>query len=178
MPDKTSIHLFKPLGVRTLYLLILRRSIFTFILVLILIGLFLLSRFIPYEYTAILANAILTIIVFLIISVVITFYLGWLEYKHYGISIEEKSFTVSTGMFSEKEVGISYRFVQEVRIERSIPDQVFGVSNIVVLVLGEAQGMPFSEISKINMPYITKSTADEIQDHILNRADAIKVNDK
>ena len=178
MDDKTPIHLFKPLGLKTLYLLILKRGTFIFVLLLILIGLFLSSRFIPYQYTAILANVILTIVVILIVSIIIIFYLGWLEYKHYGISIEEKSFTVSTGMFSEKEVGVSYRFVQEVRIERSIPDQVFGVSNIVVLVLGEAQGMPFSEISKINMPYITKSTADEIQDHILNRADAVKVVDK
>ena len=174
-PDsKTPLYQYKPLGARTLYMLIIKRSPFALVFLLLLIGAFLFARFVPYEYTGILANVVLTIVVVLIVSAIITFYLGWLEYIHYGVFIEENSFRITRGLFAEEEIGVSYRFIQEIRLERSLVDQALGISHITILVLGEAQGLPFPEVSKLRLPYLSKNIASEIQEHILNRSSAKK----
>lgn len=175
MDEKTPIHQYKPLGLKTLYLLILKRGTFLFIVIFVILAAFLASKFIPVEYTVILANIILTAIVVGIISVAVIFYLGWLEYIHYGVFIEENSFRVTKGMFSEHEIGVPYRFIQEVRLERSIVDIALGVSNINIMILGEVEGMPIEQYPEINLPSIDKKIASEIQEQLLNKSGARKV---
>ena len=169
-----TMHQYKPLGKKTLLLFVLKRSALAYAFLIILILLFAFSKYIPYEYYNLAANITWTLLIVFVAVLFMTCWLGWLEYKHYGVFIEENSFRVTKGMFNEQEIGVSYRFVQEVQLERSISDQAFGVSNLTVLVLGEAQGMPFSEISKIDLPSIEQKKAAEIQNYILNRSGAMK----
>jgi uncharacterized membrane protein YdbT with pleckstrin-like domain len=165
---------YKPLGGRTLMLFIMKRGTFSYIILLVIIASFVFSRFVPYEYTGILSNIILTGIVAFVISYLIVVFLGWLEYIHYGVFIKDDGFEVTKGMFSELEVGVPYRFVREVRLERSVADQIFGVSNVVVKILGEVEGLPFSKEHEIILPSINYKMAAEIQESILNKSDACR----
>lgn len=169
-----AIKQYKPLGNKTLFMLIAKRSTFAYAFLIIFILLLISTKFIPANYTGILADILLTCLIVFVMAYLVAIFIGWLEYSHYGVFIEEENFTVAKGLFNEEERGIAYKFVQEVRIDRSISDQAFGVSTITVMVIGEAEGVPFSELTKIVLPVIEKNTASAIQADILNRVHAKK----
>lgn len=136
--------------------------------------------FLPDPYSGILAAYVPVVVpagmmaaigVFLTISSV-----AWLEYTHYGISIGENNFKVKKGVVNVVEIGTPYRYVKEVRIQRTLSDQIMGVSTVVVEVLGEDDGQTISDESEITLPSIDKNTAVRIQDAILKRSEIEKMN--
>ena len=102
----------------------------------------------------------------------IAFLVTLLEYSHYGIVLADDDIKITRGILREEEIGIPYRRVQRVDIERGIIDQLFGVSGLVIAMLGEedrsgTQGAG----SRVILPALDKDFAEEIQNALLKKAD-------
>jgi uncharacterized membrane protein YdbT with pleckstrin-like domain len=82
---------------------------------------------------------------------------------------------ISRGLIAEEEIGIPFRRIKEVNFVRSLTDQMLGVSNVVLIVLGEDDGGPLSQESKIILPSLDVRIAKQIQDIILNKAEVEEV---
>ena len=102
-------------------------------------------------------------------QILLTLFLGWLRYIRYGVFIDDKDFKVDRGLFSIEHIGIPYRRIQDVKIQRSLIDQFFGVSNIVITILGSDE-TPGSHKDSIILPSIDKNIALHIQDIVLKKA--------
>ena len=161
---------YRYLGNTTFLLFVMKRLgvFFAFLLVVGLI--FILTYIVPTIYTGNTSGIIGSIFIIGLIILTITIVTGWLEYTHYAITLNEQGVKVKRGILSEEEIGIPYRRVKEVRIKRSIIDQIIGVSSIIVTVLGEEGGESFSKESNFFLPALTKEAAEKIQEEILARA--------
>ena len=169
-----TVQQYQRLGNKTLFVFIIKRSFLLVLTLLALLLFFIASKFIPDPYAGMLVGILVKIIpIYAILFVVVflgTFLLGWLEYIHYKVFLDEESFKVTRGLLNEEELGVPYRRIKEVRIERSIADQLIGVSNITVTVLGEVEGQSFSKESEIILPAIDKNIAAQIQNGILKKS--------
>ena len=166
---------YYPLGKITLFLLILKRSgTFFALLFLLFVSLFLLN-YIPPAYLKDFV-AVLFAYFFLISFVLLaTYCLGYLEYFRYGIFIGERNLKIKRGLFSTEELGVPYRRIRDVKAKRSITDQIFGVSNLIV-VLSDFEEEDTSEESIIFLPSLSQKIAAEIQNSILRRSQVEQIN--
>jgi len=166
---------YQQFGKKTFFIFTLKRSPAIFYILFFLIILSVVPGFIPDPYSEILAVYLPVIIPIGLIAAVGVFLIilssAWLEYTHYGIIVGESNFKVKKGVFNVVEIGTPYRYVKEVRIQRTPSDQLIGVSSIIVEVLGEEEGQEFSEESEIVIPSIDKDIAVQIQDSILKRSE-------
>ncbi|MFA5746954.1 MAG: PH domain-containing protein [Candidatus Paceibacterota bacterium] len=171
---------YQQFGKKTFFIFTLKRSPAILCILFFLAVLSAVPRFLPDPYSEILAAYIPAIIpigliaaigVFLIISS-----MAWLEYTHYGILIGENNFKVKKGVLNVMEIGTPYRYVKEVRIQRTLSDQVIGVSSVVIEVLGEEDEQSVPDESEIILPSIDKDVAIQIQDSILRRSEIEKFN--
>lgn len=173
---ETTIQRYYPLGNRTLVMLIIKRCFFVFFLVIILfLGLFGL-QYVSAEYVNV---AIYVFIGYLMVSLLLSvggIFLGWLEYWRYEIVLGDKNLKMQRGLISVEQVGIPYRYIQDIKIERSLLDQIIGVSELMVTISGSEQqeihpGEGTSgNIHRIILPAIENKIARQIQEIVLNRA--------
>jgi uncharacterized membrane protein YdbT with pleckstrin-like domain len=177
---ENAIKEYQQFGRKTLFIFTLKRSPAIFYILFFLAILLAVPRFIPDPYSEILAVYLPVIIPIGLIAAVGVFLIilssAWLEYTHYGIIIGENNFKVKKGVLNVVEIGTPYRYVKEVRIQRTLSDQFIGVSSVIVEVLGEDEGQKFSEESEIVLPCIDKDIAVQIQDSILKKSEIEKFN--
>lgn len=173
-----AIKTYKPLGIKTLLMMILAESYILLVMLLLFFAFVIFINYMPSIYFSIGFRIFSIYRLALIFVLILTFLLGCLRYYRYGIFLYEKSFKISQGLFSIKEVGIPYRRIQDITIHRSLIDQLFGISNIVITVLGlderEAAGSDNSE--KVILPSLDKKVAADIQETILRRAQVEQIN--
>jgi uncharacterized membrane protein YdbT with pleckstrin-like domain len=160
---------YYPLGNKTLFMLIFKKSGLLFLLFLVLIASIVFLNYIPYDYLHIAINAVFIFIGVFFLMVVLVFFAGWLEYIHYGIFIEEKNLKIKKGFISEEMTGIPYRRIKDVKIERGIISQLFSVSDIIITILGSDDDDIEKEFT-IFLPALPKNIALDIQDTILKKA--------
>ena len=110
------------------------------------------------------------------IILAISIFFGWLEYIHYAIAIDERGIKVSRGMITEKEIALPYRRIKTVTTERTIADQLFGVSGVTISILGEEDMDPTTKDTEIVLPALRKDLASHIQDEIMKRAQVEQIN--
>ncbi|OGZ67964.1 MAG: hypothetical protein A3D44_01610 [Candidatus Staskawiczbacteria bacterium RIFCSPHIGHO2_02_FULL_42_22] len=226
-----NIHTYHPLGQKTLFMLILRKSGVFFVLVPMLFAGLVSLNYIPVTYVAVTANVLLLFLAFLLFALVLVFAIGWLEYIHYGIFIAQKNLKIKKGLWnkhyetalklptvwqywaawskkyvwrsrsygkqifcencprlanpsrlgvrfhnvcsiiSEDITVIPYRHIQDVKIQRSLLDQILGMSDIVITISGEeGQNENFEHKDTVFLPAIEKKSALHIQDMILKKA--------
>ena len=170
------IQQYSPLGGKTLLVLILKRSVMLFLLIIALAGIIAAWPFIPNNYAGYAGLAIIIIVVILVIIAFFVFFIGWLEYSRYKIFIDQESIKINRGIIREEQIGVPFRRIKEAAIERSMADQLIGISNLVLTVLGEEEGNNFSKESKITLPALDKNIAATIQDLILKRAEVEEMN--
>ena len=159
---------YKPLGPKTLFMMILKRSL---IILVLFAGLIIYQSFLSYlpdTYSRIAINLFSEYIVLCIIIVVAVFFLGWLEYFRYGIFLDEKNIKISRGLFSTEQIGIPYRRIQDMRISRSLVDQFIGISNIIISIVAEEDEKTSPD--SIILPSLDKKIAEELHDIVLKRA--------
>ena len=96
--------------------------------------------YIPAGYSVYANLAIVVIVVILAVVVFFVLLIGWLEYSRYKIFIDQESIKINKGIIKEEQIGIPFRRVKEAAIERSMSDQLLGISNLVLTVLGEERG--------------------------------------
>ncbi|MBM3206303.1 MAG: hypothetical protein FJZ43_01645 [Candidatus Staskawiczbacteria bacterium] len=171
-----NIKRYYPLGKKTLAMLVLRRSFFViFMLIFLFVGLFYL-QYVSSEYTNLALYLFFGYFVILLFFSLISFFLGWLEYTRYEIVLGDKNLKMQRGLIAVEQVGIPYRYIQDIKIERSLIAQIIGVSDVMVTISGSEQQEIHpgekhpSDIHKIILPALEEKIAKQIQEIILNRA--------
>ena len=164
---------FNKLGGKTLSVLILKRSGLLFFILIIFALLLMAWNFIPSAYLAIAQFALLGLFGLFILVGLFIVLLGSLEYHHYKIIITEEMITLYRGLISEEEVGLPFRRIKQVNIERSLFDQIMGISNLNLTILGSEEG---GHEDHILLPALDKKLAQEIQNIILQKAEVEEIN--
>jgi uncharacterized membrane protein YdbT with pleckstrin-like domain len=167
---------YAPLGGKTLFVLIFKRCAILLLPIILLIVIVAGQQFIPADFAIYVNSAIAILWVILLVVAFFIFLAGWLEYIRYQIFIDQQSIKINRGIIREEQIGVPFRRVKEAAIERSILDQLIGISNLVMTVLGEEDGKNFSQESKIILPALDKKIALNIQDVILKRAEVEEMN--
>ncbi len=165
---------FHPLGTKTLAMFILKRSSILFFMTIIFIGMMFGINYVPSDYMDIALNGMMIYAVAFIIAVVLVFFVGWLRYWRYWIFIDEKDLKIASGFISTEEIGIPYRRIKDIKIERSFLDQILGLGNVIIKVLG-SQEQQEDEESTMILPSVEQSIALHIQDVVLKRAQVEQV---
>ena len=165
-----NVKTYYPLGAKTLFMIILKRGgILIAFLLMLFVGLFFID-YIPGEYLDIAVTIIFAyVVVFVVIALIVLFF-AWLEYSRYWIFIGEKSFKIKRGLISTEEIGIPYKHIRDVKIKRSLLDQILGMSDIVVVLSDFGDNDPVTQDSLIFLPSLEKGIAIEIRDHITRRS--------
>ena len=164
------IKIYSPLGNKTFALLVAKRAMVIFVLVIVLILISVFKNFVPVQFVDIVNSIILTGILVITIFLCLIILAGKLEYSHYAITIDQDNFKVRRGLISVEETAVPYRRVKEVVVKRGATEQIWGVSTIVITILGEEEGLVFSKETVITLPFIEKTIAAEIQNQIVERA--------
>lgn len=168
-PQPQNVRSYFPLGPKTLALLIFKRAAGIVVLFLGLIALAAIRGTLP----DMLGNFMDTVLSFGLVAVLgFSFFIcltAYLEYQHYGVILEPENFRIKRGVLSQTEVGIPYRRIKEVNLDRGIFEQMFGVSTVVITLLGEGEGQRFQDESEITLPLIEQGIAQEIQNAILEK---------
>lgn len=169
---------YHPLGTKTLVMMVLKRSaVFLLFLPILFVGVFFLG-YVPESLLNVTANAMLIYVAFLIIAALLALALGWLEYARYWIFVDDRDVKIARGLIATEQIGIPYRRIQDVKIKRSLVDQLFGVSNVVITMLGPGENEPSAfgqEEDEIILPALDKKIALEIQDIVLKKAQVEQV---
>jgi len=166
---------YEKLGGKTLSLFILKRSGFLFIILIALILALVFQGLIPVDYLDIFQSVIWGLVIALVVFGLIVVALGLLEYKHYKIIISDETIKIYRGLFSEEEIGLPFRRIKQVNIERSLMDQILGISNINLTILGEEEGNPMTKGDKILISVLDKNIAEEIQNIILKESEVEEI---
>ncbi len=175
-----NIQRYHPLGNRTLFMLIFEKSgtFFAFLLLLI-IGVVLLN-FLPSQYVETAINLLLMMLALVLLLGLATFGIGWLQYYRYWIFVDDKDLKIARGLIATEQIGIPYRHIQDAKIERSLVDQLFGVSDIIITTLdvGESGESPQAAKTQdtIILPALSKEIALQIQDIVLKKAQVEQIN--
>lgn len=160
---------YRQLGHKTLVMLILKRLgafvVFTFIF----IGMLAAPSFIPAA-----APVLITILpfaaAFCLLVLLATLIVAGLEYWHYTIVVDEENFKLSRGIITEEQIGVPCWRIRQVVIERGVVDELFGTSTVMLTVAGDESGGAPHEESKILLPMLDKTVAEQIQNALLKRA--------
>ncbi|HTX87061.1 MAG TPA: PH domain-containing protein [Candidatus Nanoarchaeia archaeon] len=167
---------YAPLGGKTLFILIFKRGPIIFIPLILLAAIIFSLSFIPVIYSAYAEMAAVILAAFSLIIIGLVLLIGWLEYSRYKIFIDQQSIKINRGIIKEEQIGIPFRRIKEAAIERGMFDQLFGISNLILTVLGEDDGKNFSQESRLALPALDRKIAQAIQDIILKRADVEEMN--
>ena len=173
-----SVREYKRMGSKTFLLLFWKRCFLLILIILIELGFAVFYSYLPVQFLYI---AQLSSVILFIVWLVILFFtliISWLEYIHYKIYLSTDNIKICSGLITEKEHGIPFRRVKEVNFSRSLMDQIIGVTNVVLVILGEDEGDPVSKESRIILPALDTKIAAQIQEIVLDKAevDEMEVN--
>ena len=158
------------MGIKTLCMIIIKRGLMAFIfLLLVLCGLIVLD-YVPADFIDIAINVIFLCISLFLLTSLATLFISWLEYIRYWIFIDEKDLKIKKGLISTEEIGIPYRRIRDVKIKRSLLDQILGMSNVVIVLSDYGDNEPSTDESVISLPSLDSFIAREIQGNILKRS--------
>ena len=125
---------------------------------------------------ALVGQATVALWVLFLIGVVYAFIVGALIYSNYTFSLEDDAFKIRRGVISKKETAIPYRQIRDVNIERSLAQQLAGVSKLVILTVGEeSDSRNVSESVLPEVDNIDKKLAIIFQAELLKRANVQKI---
>ncbi|MBU6500411.1 MAG: PH domain-containing protein [Patescibacteria group bacterium] len=104
-----------------------------------------------------------------------TFFISWLFYVTYKYMLDVDSLKVKRGIFSQEQVAIPYRQIQDVTIERSITYRLWGLSRLVILTAGHEDAKDGTGQSEGILPALDKDVAEKLQEELLRRANVQKI---
>jgi len=90
----------------------------------------------------------------------------YLEYRRYTYQFKEEAFMLTDGYFVRNETAVAYHHIQSVNIRRTPLDRIFGVSQLVILLIGSDH----THQPKVTLPGIGKRKARLVQQELLVRA--------
>jgi uncharacterized membrane protein YdbT with pleckstrin-like domain len=98
-----------------------------------------------------------------------------LVYRNNAFAFSEDALKIRRGVFTKLEIAIPYRQVQNVEIERTLIQQMMGISKVVIITAGTDNPATSRDESSCTMPVIDKDIAIGLQNELLRRADVQKV---
>ena len=106
-----------------------------------------------------------------IISLVVAVIVTKLVYKNTGFILSHDALLIRHGVFTKEEFAIPYRQIQNIEIERTLGDQIMGISKLIILTAG----LENSEEEKKDdpegvIPVIDHKVAVLLQGELLKRA--------
>lgn len=168
---------YRNLGTQTLLMMLFKRSTPLLLFLPGLVFLFFLVNYVPIGYINVWSDVVIGYVLVFALVIVIVVAFGCLEYARYGISMGEKSLRVRRGLISVEELGLPYRRIKDVNIRRSLIDQIFGMSDVVITVLDmDDTNNTKNHESTMILPSLRERMALEIQDTILRRAQVEEIN--
>ncbi len=176
---------YQRLGTKTFWVLAIRNSTFGIIIFLIwavAVGLVLNNTLNSITFLAQNAQVLKTTQDGLIIVTVVLFFL-WIiafiiallaagaKYYPYQFMLGDDAISIKQGFLSTKEVSIPYHHIQDVNIEQTLTDRMYGVSRIAILTAGhEDSGSDDSnDSSEGALPIIDSTLASEIRNELIHR---------
>ena len=161
---------YNRLGYKTFWLLVLKRSHFFFLIAFFSVIFYVSLQFIPTDYLPLTSWAALILGCLLALAFVWMLFVGWLEYLRYRIVLEGDSIKVTRGVLVENEIGVPFRRIKQVSLQRNLINQMLGISDLILIILGEDESNPASAESKIILPALDNKIATQIQDVLLRNS--------
>ena len=176
---------YQPLGKKVFWLFFLQISPAGLTILLISIILFVLS-FQPFLTNTIFGNlqgyafgATLIAFIISILIIACSIACAWLTYKNYVFLMGDDAFKIKRGVLSKTENAIPYHQIQNVDIERDFMFQMLGLSRLIILTAGQAEGEKGApagiDEAKGVIPAIDQKLAEWLQTELLKRANVQKV---
>lgn len=111
------------------------------------------------------------------LSLIVAIISSKVKYRSYGYCLSEDALKIRQGIMSKVEMAIPYRQIQNVNIERSFSEQVFGLSRLIVLTAGEDDDNEKTkgDESQGVLPAIDQALALQLQNELIRKADVQKV---
>lgn len=155
------------LGRRAFLLFFIRRIKLPIVLALLALAVSYSDRWLPVGYAQLDDQIAYVMFLCSIAYIVAVFLITYLEYRVYTYSFTEEAFVLTRGIAMRNEVAALYHQIQNVNINRSPMNRIFGVSEIVIYMTGADRE---SGHSKIILPAIGKFRAKVVQKELLSRA--------
>jgi len=111
-----------------------------------------------------------------ILVFVITFLIAYLTYTNYLFMLDDDALKIRRGILSKEEIAIPYRQIQDVDIDQSLSDRIWGVARLAILTAGHEEPKEGEEDdSEGILPAVDRALAESLQKELLKRADVEKV---
>jgi len=169
---------YQKLGKRTLWLMLsgqMTPSILILIAAIALLiaqgsGAFSKTPIAPWSIYIVLATWGLFILIF-----IVTFLVAYLTYTNYLFMLGDDALKIRRGILSKEEVAIPYRQIQDVDLEESISDRMWGVARLAILTAGHEEAKEGEEDTAEGiLPAVDRTLAESLQTELLKRADVQK----
>lgn len=98
-----------------------------------------------------------------------------LSYKNTGFTLSPDALLLRRGVFTKEEYAIPYRQIQNIEIERTLGDQMLGISKLIILTAGLETELESQDAPEGIVPAIDKDVAHSLQRELLKRANIQKV---
>lgn len=162
---------YKRLGPKTLVIFVLQKIGILFLFAIAIVVAFFLTSIAPSEYTSLLYMITGGIVAAGVVVGGMIVLVAYITYARYSIVLTPDNLQITRGFINEEEIGIPYRRIKDVRIERNIADQFIGTSDILINTTGADEDGPHGNTSLIILPSIEKNLAAHIQSEIVKRAE-------
>ncbi len=161
---------YRHVGNKTLAFFIIRELGLFFLTLLVVITLAISSKFVALQYAHILTLLIPYLLLLLLLFLILGSIKGWFKYSHYSMILSDEDMTITQGFVSQEEIGIPYRRVKEIQIERDVIDELAGLSDVVIIIQGAEESGAMTE-RRVILPSLPKDVAIRIQNKILGKAE-------
>ncbi len=174
--EEENIKIYHPLGRRTLIVFMVKECFSKIpLLVILFAGIFYL-QYVPSQYFDLAIYIIWGFTFLTLLLFVWAFFFGWLRYVRYEIYVNDKDLKLQRGLISVEQLGVPYRHIKDLKIERDLLDQIFGVSNIILTVLGSEDNQFSENKTTMVLPSVSREIALEIQDIVLKKIQVEQIN--
>jgi membrane protein YdbS with pleckstrin-like domain len=102
------------------------------------------------------------LILLTILSFLIAFIVGWVDYAEYSFTFEEYDIRMKRGLVQKKETSIPYRQIQDVNIERNPTYQLLGLSRLIITTAGHEETGE-KGMSEVVIEAMDKKLAEELR---------------
>ncbi len=174
---------YQKLGNRTLWLMLSQQmlpSAIIFIAAILLLvaqgsGVFAKTPIAPWSFYIVLGAWALFVFI-----LVVTFLAAYLTYINYLFMLDADALKIRRGILSKEEIAIPYRQIQDVDIDQSFSDRLWGVARLAILTAGheEEKNAEGGDDAEGVFPAIDRALAESLQTELLKRADIEKITDE
>ncbi len=111
-----------------------------------------------------------------VIGFIVAFVLSKIVYKNTGFTLSEDALLIRHGVFTKEEFAVPYRQIQNIEIERTLSDQMMGISKLIILTAGQENDIEEKRDDPEGiMPAIDRAVAVLLEAELLKRANIQKV---